>query len=167
MPAKRETKTQRAAREASEAIRWKRSKDDHVTSHCGRWRISPCYAGCTRPQDYQLWRDNVCVASMLSTQREAKEHAVTMNPTRATIVDGNLTCPQCQSSKEIRLRYTVPMYCHVTVQDRRHLLPPGKIEIEVDIGSGESGEPNDDDILACRACGATFELPEGAPLVFG
>lgn len=56
-------------------IRWRPSDDGFVESHDGRWRIVPCYAGCTRPQDYQLWQDGKLVGRMLSTQRDAKEEA--------------------------------------------------------------------------------------------
>ena len=56
-------------------IRWKRSNDGFVESHDGHWRITPCHAGCVRPQDYQLWRGAVRVSSMLATQRDAKEEA--------------------------------------------------------------------------------------------
>ncbi len=39
-------------------IRWKRSTDDgFVESHDGRWRITPLYWGCTRPQLFELFRD--------------------------------------------------------------------------------------------------------------
>lgn len=56
-------------------IRWKRPNDGFVESHCGEWRIVPLYCGCTRPQDYELWRLNKAVASMCGTQRGAKDAA--------------------------------------------------------------------------------------------
>lgn len=56
-------------------IRWHRSDDGFVESKCGQWRIVPNYCGTTRPQDYQLWRDNVLVEYMARTQRDAKETA--------------------------------------------------------------------------------------------
>lgn len=56
-------------------IRWKRSRDNHVESRCGRWRIVPNYAGTTRAQDYQLWWGDRMVARMEATQRDAKATA--------------------------------------------------------------------------------------------
>ena len=56
-------------------IRWKRADDGFVESHDGRWRITPLYWGCTRPQVFELHCDGKCVASYCSTQREAKESA--------------------------------------------------------------------------------------------
>jgi hypothetical protein len=56
-------------------IRWKRSSDGFVESRDGRWRISPLYWGCTRPQMFELLRDGKRVASYCSTQREAKDSA--------------------------------------------------------------------------------------------
>lgn len=35
-------------------IRWKRSEEGHVDSHCGRFMIEALYMGTTRPQGYQL-----------------------------------------------------------------------------------------------------------------
>lgn len=55
-------------------IRWKRARDGFVESHDGRWRISPLYCGCTRPQSFQLWKDNAD-RGWFSTQREAKAAA--------------------------------------------------------------------------------------------
>ncbi len=56
-------------------IRWKRARDGFVESHDGRWRISPLYWGCTKPQVYELTRDGKRVASYCTTQREAKDLA--------------------------------------------------------------------------------------------
>jgi hypothetical protein len=56
-------------------IRWKRANDGFVESRDGRWRISPLYWGCTRPQMFELFRDGKSVATYCSTQREAKEAA--------------------------------------------------------------------------------------------
>lgn len=56
-------------------IRWKRSNDGFVESRDGRWRVVPLYAGCTRPQMFELFRDGKSVATYCSTQREAKEAA--------------------------------------------------------------------------------------------
>ena len=53
---------------------WKRSTGDFVESHCGRWWITPIYAGCTRPQDYELRLDNRIVGGG-KTQRECKKEA--------------------------------------------------------------------------------------------
>ncbi len=60
-------------------IRWKRSTDDgFVESHDGRWRITPLYWGCTRPQLFELFRDGKRVSSSCATQREAKYEAERM-----------------------------------------------------------------------------------------
>lgn len=67
--------TRTRASKSAPPPRWRRARDGFVESHDGRWRITPCYAGCTRPQDYELWRDGRCVGSMLATQREAKDRA--------------------------------------------------------------------------------------------
>lgn len=56
-------------------IRWKRANDGFVESRDGRWRITPLYWGCTRPQMFELFRDGKSVATYCSTQREAKEAA--------------------------------------------------------------------------------------------
>jgi hypothetical protein len=56
-------------------IRWKRANDGFVESRDGRWLIAPLYAGCTRPQMFELFRDGKSVATYCSTQREAKEAA--------------------------------------------------------------------------------------------
>jgi hypothetical protein len=56
-------------------IRWKRANDGFVISHCGKWKITPAYAGCARPQDYVLWCDGKVVSRMHATQREAKADA--------------------------------------------------------------------------------------------
>ena len=56
-------------------IRWKRSNDGYAESHDGAWRIVPLYCGCTRPQDYELVRNGVVVATMCGTQRGAKDAA--------------------------------------------------------------------------------------------
>lgn len=60
---------------AGVSVKWHPSDDGFVESHNGDWRIVPCYAGCTRPQDYQLWYSGKCIGSMFQTQREAKEYA--------------------------------------------------------------------------------------------
>lgn len=60
-------------------IRWKRSHEDYVESHCGNWWITPNYWSCTRPQSFTLnrkvdgkWKavDHHC-----ATQRDAKAEA--------------------------------------------------------------------------------------------
>lgn len=56
-------------------IRWKRANDGFVESHDGRWRIVPLYCGCTRPQAFELLRDDKSVSAYNSTQREAKDEA--------------------------------------------------------------------------------------------
>ena len=55
-------------------VRWKRAQDGFVESHDGHWRIVPLYCGCTRPQLFELFRDDKAVATC-STQGEAKEDA--------------------------------------------------------------------------------------------
>jgi hypothetical protein len=62
-------------------IGWKRSTEDFVESHCGRWWITPIYGGTTRPERYDLrhnasgevggWR----VVGSGQTQSECKEEA--------------------------------------------------------------------------------------------
>lgn len=56
-------------------IRWKPARDGFVESHDGRWRISPLYWGCTRPQVYELTYDGKAISSYNATQREAKDAA--------------------------------------------------------------------------------------------
>lgn len=56
-------------------VRWKQAVEGFVHSHCGRWRIVPLYCGCTRPQMYELLRDDKVVSGSCSTQREAKDEA--------------------------------------------------------------------------------------------
>lgn len=56
-------------------IRWKRSQDGFVTSHCGRWQITPEYWSCTDPQAFTLHHDGKIVARGCTTQRDAKETA--------------------------------------------------------------------------------------------
>ena len=58
------------------SVKWKRSKDDYVDSHCGLWKITPNYWSCVRPQSFTLerkvdgkWKR---VDSHCATQREAK-----------------------------------------------------------------------------------------------
>ena len=56
-------------------IKWKRSKDDHCESKCGRFVIVPLYCGATRPQFYAV-RDrhiNKLFGGYAETQTEAKE----------------------------------------------------------------------------------------------
>jgi hypothetical protein len=55
-------------------IWWKRSTGDYVTSHCGRWDITPIYGGLTRPESYELRLDYKVVGTG-QTQRECKEVA--------------------------------------------------------------------------------------------
>lgn len=56
------------------ALRWRPARDGFVESHDGRWRIVPCYAGCTRAQDYELWHDGQRAGSMYATQHDATQH---------------------------------------------------------------------------------------------
>lgn len=56
-------------------ISWKRANDGFVESHCGHWKITPLYWGCTRPQLFELWRDGKKVAGHCATQKEAKAEA--------------------------------------------------------------------------------------------
>lgn len=57
------------------SIRWKRSNDGFVESHCGEWSIVPMYWGCVNPQVYNLLRRGEVVSGMCGTQRDAKEDA--------------------------------------------------------------------------------------------
>jgi hypothetical protein len=58
------------------AVKWKRSTEDYVESHCGTWWITPNYWGCTRPQSYSLMRKIdgkwKTVSYHCATQRDAK-----------------------------------------------------------------------------------------------
>lgn len=63
-------------------IRWKRSSEGFVESHCGEWSITPEYWSCVNPQAYTLWRrrdgERTKVSYGITTQREAKETAETV-----------------------------------------------------------------------------------------
>jgi hypothetical protein len=63
-------------------IRWKKSEDGYVTSHCGRWTISPLYWGCVNAQMYELSLDGVPVDRFCATQKEAKASALSRNRER-------------------------------------------------------------------------------------
>lgn len=56
-------------------IRWKRSKDGYVDSHCGHWSIRPMYGGSTTPQWFDLHRDAKLVRRFCNTQRDAEAAA--------------------------------------------------------------------------------------------
>ena len=57
-------------------IKWHRSVDGYVRSHCGRWKINPLYCGCINPQWFELYMDGAKVGgSWFETQRAAKEEA--------------------------------------------------------------------------------------------
>jgi len=56
-------------------IKWKRSHEGFVDSHCGRWRISPLYCGCVNPQFYELRDNGKKVGSWYNTQADAKQKA--------------------------------------------------------------------------------------------
>lgn len=64
-------------------IRWKRPDDGFVESHCGHWKITPLYWGCTRAQMFELWRDGKKVTGYCSTQKEAKRDANRINRAEA------------------------------------------------------------------------------------
>lgn len=52
-------------------IQWERSAGGYISSKCGRWQISPVYAGSAQPSGYRLNNGK----GSYSTQREAKEAA--------------------------------------------------------------------------------------------
>lgn len=56
-------------------VRWKRSDEGFVDSHCGRWHIKPLYFGCVKPQFYELYRDGQRQGVYYSTQADAKFRA--------------------------------------------------------------------------------------------
>jgi len=59
-------------------IKWKRSDDGYVDSHCGKWEIAPVYAGRVNPIWYTLrylsagTRENMATCD---THKEAKAEA--------------------------------------------------------------------------------------------
>ena len=65
-------------------VRWKRSVGDYVESHCGRWWITPIYGGLTRPERYELKRNEALIVGGWKTvrsgqtQRECKAAAEDM-----------------------------------------------------------------------------------------
>jgi hypothetical protein len=56
-------------------IRWGKSSDGFVHSHCRHWAIVPLFCGCTRAQWFELRCDDAVVESLLATHREAKDAA--------------------------------------------------------------------------------------------
>lgn len=56
-------------------IRWKRSQEGFVESHCGRWKITPEYWSCVDPQAFTLHHDGKIASRNCPTQRDAKETA--------------------------------------------------------------------------------------------
>lgn len=60
--------------QASSVIRWKRSVDGYVESHCGRWRIRPLFWGRVNPQSFELLREGIVMGTR-NTQRAAKDLA--------------------------------------------------------------------------------------------
>lgn len=68
-------------------LKWARSNDGFCDSKCKRYKITPLYCGCVKPQFFELWfypkgfgedgfrGERVKVSSMSSSQREAKEDA--------------------------------------------------------------------------------------------
>ena len=70
------------------AIKWHRSEDEHVDSHCGHFSISPEYYGTTRAQSYKVrynfepgkLANTTVIASGCDTQAAAKLEAADYNP---------------------------------------------------------------------------------------
>jgi hypothetical protein len=56
-------------------VKWSMSRQGWVLSRCGRYKIVPLFMGCNTPQAYNLEKDGVKVASVLNSQKEAKEYA--------------------------------------------------------------------------------------------
>ena len=65
-------------------VKWKRSCEGFVDSHCGVWAILPLYCGCVDPQCYELRRNGKRVGTWFDTQTDAKHEAyqVTMRGLR-------------------------------------------------------------------------------------
>lgn len=64
----------------AEKIKWQRSDEGYVDSHCGRFWMCPEFEGTTRAQSYHLYELNVMTLQGESrgthdTQRDAKAHA--------------------------------------------------------------------------------------------
>lgn len=43
----------------ADKIKWQRSEEGYVDSHCGRFWIVPLFEGTTRAQSFQLYEQNV------------------------------------------------------------------------------------------------------------
>ncbi|MBK1667062.1 hypothetical protein CKO28_03255 [Rhodovibrio sodomensis] len=56
-------------------VRWGRSQDGFVASKCGRFKISPYFAGCTRPVDFSVHDIDAGRVARRETQRDCKEWA--------------------------------------------------------------------------------------------
>lgn len=56
-------------------LKWRRSEEGYVESHCKRFSISPIYMGQTTPQGYYLYVDKKRLPHWWNTQKEAKDHA--------------------------------------------------------------------------------------------
>jgi hypothetical protein len=56
-------------------IRWGKSSDGFVRSHCRHWSIVPLFCGRSRAQWFELRCDDVVVEGMLATHRDAKDAA--------------------------------------------------------------------------------------------
>lgn len=58
-------------------LRWKRSVEESVESHCGEWSIHPQYWGCVRARNYTLRRGKGygTYVGTFDTQRQAKARA--------------------------------------------------------------------------------------------
>lgn len=64
----------------SYTVKWQRSDEGYVDSHCGQFWIVPLFEGTTRAQSYQLYQQNVMTLQgekrgTHDTQRDAKVFA--------------------------------------------------------------------------------------------
>ena len=56
-------------------VKWHRSDDGFVESHCGRFSIQPLYWGCVNPQEYKITSHlEVVTRSTFRTQQLAKQY---------------------------------------------------------------------------------------------
>lgn len=63
-------------------VKWRRSSDGFCDSACGRYKITPLYCGCVKPQMFDLWfypnglgGERKKIDGMASSQRECKDAA--------------------------------------------------------------------------------------------
>ena len=60
-------------------IKWKRSQEGYVDSHCGRFEISPLYFSCVNPRSFKVeyvdGGERIVIASSKDSQRDAKRAA--------------------------------------------------------------------------------------------